>query len=178
MKNKTFLFCVFRRRFSSRIKKIIQTGFPMIGAIAFFVGFTVNVQAIPILPSDNWNAPMSPRILIPDYLDYQVARSFDEGNHNQTFVSLNTLLIGSTRAPADLRHARTASQFHHRPNRRPTGPLVPIIPISTSPVISTSAPENVPDSGSTVLMLGGVFCGFVLLRRIRSSSRWYQANVV
>jgi len=169
-------------------KKINQTGFVIAGAAALFVGLAGNMQATPISIHDNWEAGMRSWILGRDLQGNEwilgqnlhgneIAHFIDQSSHNQISTSPNAFPSGPASAQNGDVHGNpglpglsqgsqgapplTILPLIHGPASVNDGvPPLAVVPISNSPAL-----VSIPDGGATALMLAGVFCGFVFLRK-------------
>src|ERR1039457_6167907 len=159
-------------------KKTNFAGLVITGATTVFVGLAGNAQAIPISIHDDpdvWGR--SERIghghgaddaagrmdpLVSDHLGgktHSKAQSIDLSYLNENPTSPTVLLLSS------LGTAQNSSSHHNfssgnLPHHNPGVPPPTSLPIARGP-----APTSVPDSGNNAIMMGGVFCGLVLLRK-------------
>jgi VPDSG-CTERM motif len=132
-------------------------GLAIAGTAPAFVGLAGNVQAIPISIHGARLGKIEP--FFSDHLGGKT-HSIELGNLNKN-PSRPTLF------PVSGSGAAQNSSSHHNfwpwksPYHKYGAP-----PLTSSPTASSPAPTtSVPDGGTTGMMLGGVFCGFVLLRK-------------
>jgi hypothetical protein len=134
-------------------KKINRTGFAIAGAAALLAGHAVNVTAIPVSMRYHYTPTVS-----MDSLTASVSP--------EPFLAQNVdppATLGSFDFNHDIQDAwgsdsSSIDQRHHPRHFRPvTG-------------------SNVPDSGSTGIMLGGVLCGLVFLKKNGSLSRFLKSE--
>ena len=131
------------------MRKIINgTDIVITGTALAFAGLVLTAQAIPIAIYNNF-----PRLLNTDSLitDHSGENSYANGSGSlgNYFTSPISILSSD--------HDSWLWQL---------APQNPVLILSTiTSTAETPAPTNVPDGGTTVLMLGGVFFGLVILRK-------------
>jgi hypothetical protein len=155
-------------------KKTSFAGLAIMGAATAFVGLAGNAQAIPISIHDDPDAwgrsermghdhgagDTAGRIepFVSDHLGGKT-QSIDPSNLNKKAASPTVLFSTS------LGTAQNSSSYHNFPsgNFPNHNPGVP--PPTSLQIASGPGPTSVPDNGNTAIMMGGVFCGLVLLRK-------------
>lgn len=166
-----------------------QTSFVIAGASALFIGLAGNMQAATITIQDNWDAGARSWILGQDIrgqdpqgkeIAYFVV---NQVNHNQISASPKASLsvsVSELSASAN----NNSGQSDVLPGSYGVA-LVTMLPTVDSPTstgqgaspltpvtaANVPAPIRVPDGGTTCLMLGGIFCGIVLLRKSSKPAR-------
>jgi hypothetical protein len=141
-------------------KKINLAGFTMVGAAALFVALAGNVRAIPFTVHDDVvNSAIRSQNLRSGQSDYEAALALDHGNRNQGRVSPTALILSRSARVQNTSQLGNSSPRVSRPRKRGHG-ATPTQSNGQNP-----PPLSVPDGGSTAVMLGGIFCGFVLLEK-------------
>jgi hypothetical protein len=141
-------------------KKINLAGFTMVGAAALFVALAGNVRAIPFTVHDDVvNSAIRSQNLRSGQSDYEAALALDHGNRNQGRVSPTALILSRSARVQNTSQLGNSSPRISRPRKHGHVVETP----SPQPTGQNPPPLSVPDGGSTAVMLGGVFCGFVLL---------------
>jgi hypothetical protein len=142
-------------------KKTNLTGFTLAGAAALFVALAGNAPAIPITLHDDVNALISSHGLRNGQSAYEAALALDHGTRNQ---SQATPITFNLPAPARVQNTGTPQTSNPRVSRPRKGGRN-VGKKTTQSDGQDPSPQSVPDSGSTAMMLGGVFCGFALVER-------------
>ena len=143
-------------------KKINLAGFTIAGAAALLVALAGNVRAIPFTAHDEVvNSAISSQNLRSGQSDYEAALALDHGNRNQGHVSPTAPILSRSARVQNTSQLGNSSPRISRPRKHGHGVEAPS-PQSTGP---NPPPVSVPDGGTTATMLGGVFCGLVLLEK-------------
>jgi hypothetical protein len=159
-------------------KKTNFAGLVITGTATAFVGLAVNAQAIPISIHDDADAwgrsermghdhdvdDAAGRIepFVSDHLGektHSKTQSIDLSNLNKKPTSPTVLLLsslGTAQNSSSHRNFPSGNLPHHNPG---------VPPPTSWPIASGPALTTVPDGGNTTLMIGGAFCGLVLLRK-------------
>jgi hypothetical protein len=143
-------------------KKINLAGFTMVGAAALYVALAGNVRAIPFTVHDDVvNSAIRSQNLLSGQSDYEAALALDHGNRNQGHGNPTALILSTSARVQNTSRPGNSSPRISRPRKHGHGVEAP----SPQPTGQDPAPVSVPDGGTTATMLGGVFCGLVLLKK-------------
>src|ERR1022692_766515 len=144
-------------------KKTNFAGLVITGTATAFVGLAVNAQAIPIsIDHDADDAAGRIEPFVSDHLGektHSKTQSIDLSNLNKKPTSPTVLLLsslGTAQNSSSHRNFPSGNLPHHNPG---------VPPPTSWPIASGPALTTVPDGGNTTLMIGGAFCGLVLLRK-------------
>ena len=176
-------------------KNINQTSFAIAGAAALMMGLAGNVQAVSIPINNARAAGTSSWVLGQDQhgnvlvlgqivLGKEIAHFVDSACSSQTSASPSATKSVSVPAQAAVAHnnsgqpnlsqgspgaptltTKPVTQGPNLPGLSAPLPSRSVPTLTLAPVRSAAVSESVPDGGTTAVMLGGVFCGFVFLKR-------------
>ena len=124
------------------------------GIAAFFLAFAGNVQAIPFSMPDALGSGIRFGNTHNNSGGYEAGRSFERYNRADESPWFGSNL------------AQCAAQFHNHNWVKPPTVIVPTPPTITSPDVVAS---NVPDGGSTALMIGAAAVGLVFMKKRKTA---------
>jgi len=169
-------------------KKMKHTSFIIAGAATLFVGIAGNLQAVTIPMQSNGNTDTRSWVLATDAHGNksilgqnlnggEIAYPVNQGGLDQISASLNAALSKAVSAQNAAAHNNPGLPgVSHGSQGAPPMTILPVSPSPVTiiqgapplvpvPVVKISDSISVPDGGMTIVLLGGVFCGFVIVRK-------------